>query len=50
MTKLAGVAIAQGTFQELREALLADIDPETASPTGRALEPPRNTIELFSSE
>ena len=50
MTKLAGVAIAQGTFQELREALLADIDPETASLIGRELERQRNTIELIASE
>src|SRR5215216_1186469 len=50
MTKLAGVAIAQGTFQELREALLADIDPETASLIGGELERQRNTIELIASE
>jgi glycine hydroxymethyltransferase len=50
MTKLAGVAIAQGTFQGLREALLADIDPETASLIGRELERQRNTIELIASE
>jgi glycine hydroxymethyltransferase len=50
VTKLAGVAIAQGTFQELREAFLADIDPETASLIGRELERQRNTIELIASE
>src|ERR671918_2248010 len=50
MTKLAGVAIAQGTFQELREALLADIDPETATLIGRELERQRGQIELIASE
>jgi glycine hydroxymethyltransferase len=44
------VAIAQGTFQELREALLADIDPETAALISRELERQRSQIELIASE
>jgi glycine hydroxymethyltransferase len=47
---VALVAIAQGTFQELREALLADIDPEIASLIGRELERQRGQIELIASE
>ena len=47
---MAFVAIAQETFQELREALLADIDPETAELVGRELERQRGQIELIASE
>ncbi len=44
------MAVAQETFQELRQALLADLDPEVAALLGRELERQRGQIELIASE
>jgi glycine hydroxymethyltransferase len=44
------VAVAQGTFQELRHAGLAEIDPEIAALIERELERQRSQIELIASE
>jgi glycine hydroxymethyltransferase len=44
------VAVAQQTFQELRQAGLADIDPEIAALIERELERQRGQIELIASE
>jgi glycine hydroxymethyltransferase len=44
------MAIAQQTFDELRTAGLADIDPEIAELLGRELERQRGQIELIASE
>jgi glycine hydroxymethyltransferase len=44
------VAVAQQTFQELREALLADVDRDVAELLGRELERQRGQIELIASE
>jgi glycine hydroxymethyltransferase len=44
------VAVAQGTFQELRQAGLAEIDPEIAALIERELERQRSQIELIASE
>jgi glycine hydroxymethyltransferase len=44
------VAVAQQTFQELRQAGLAEIDPEIAALIERELERQRAQIELIASE
>jgi len=44
------VAIAQQTFQQLKTAGLAEIDPEIAELIGQELERQRNQIELIASE
>jgi glycine hydroxymethyltransferase len=44
------VAVAQQTFHELRQAGLAEIDPEIASLIERELERQRGQIELIASE
>jgi glycine hydroxymethyltransferase len=44
------VAVAQQTFQELRQAGLADIDPDIAAIIERELERQRGQIELIASE
>jgi glycine hydroxymethyltransferase len=44
------VAVAQQTFQELRQAGLAEIDPDIAALIERELERQRGQIELIASE
>jgi glycine hydroxymethyltransferase len=44
------VAVAHGTFEELRQASLADLDPDIAALIGRELERQRGQIELIASE
>src|SRR5207244_2336220 len=44
------MAVAEQTFQHLRTAGLADVDPEIAELLGRELERERNQIELIASE
>ena len=44
------MAVAQQTFEELRTAGLADVDPEIAALLGRELERQRGQIELIASE
>src|SRR6476659_2994352 len=44
------MAIAQETFEQLRTAGLADVDPEIAEALGRELERQRGQIELIASE
>jgi len=47
---MAGMAVAQETFEHLRTAGLAEIDPEIAELLGRELERQRGQIELIASE
>jgi glycine hydroxymethyltransferase len=49
-TKGAAVAIAQETFEQLRTAGLAEIDPDIAGTLERELERQRGQIELIASE
>ena len=44
------MAVAQETFRDLRQAALADIDPDIASLIERELERQRGQIELIASE
>ncbi len=44
------MAVAQRTFEELRQASLADLDPDVADLIGRELERQRDQIELIASE
>jgi len=44
------VAVAQQTFEQLRTAALAEIDPEIADLLGRELDRQRGQIELIASE
>jgi glycine hydroxymethyltransferase len=44
------VAVAQETFERLREASLADLDPDVAALIGKELERQRGQIELIASE
>src|SRR5256884_4786887 len=44
------MAIAQETFEHLRTAGLAEVDPEIADLLGRELERQRNQVELIASE
>jgi glycine hydroxymethyltransferase len=44
------VAVAQQTFEQLKTAGLADVDPEIAELLGQELERQRNQIELIASE
>ena len=44
------MAVVQQTFEELRMAGLADVDPEIAALLGRELERQRGQIELIASE
>src|SRR6202007_1175045 len=44
------MAVAQETFEELRNATLADVDPQIAQLLGRELERQRGQIELIASE
>jgi glycine hydroxymethyltransferase len=44
------VAVAQQTFEELRTAGLADVDPQIAELLGRELDRQRGQIELIASE
>ncbi len=44
------MAVAQATFDQLRTAGLADVDPEIASLLGREAERQRAQIELIASE
>ena len=44
------MAVAQQTFDELRTAGLADVDPQIADLLGRELERQRGQIELIASE
>ena len=44
------MAVAQETFEQLRQAPLADLDPDVASLLGRELERQRGQIELIASE
>jgi glycine hydroxymethyltransferase len=44
------MAVVQQTFEELRVAGLADVDPEIAALLGRELERQRGQIELIASE
>jgi glycine hydroxymethyltransferase len=44
------VAVAQQTFEELRSATLAEVDPQIADLLGRELDRQRGQIELIASE
>jgi glycine hydroxymethyltransferase len=44
------MAVAERTFEELRQAALADVDPDVAELIGRELERQRSQIELIASE
>src|SRR5918997_714424 len=44
------MAVAHGTFEELRQASLAELDPDIAALIGRELERQRGQIELIASE
>jgi glycine hydroxymethyltransferase len=44
------MAVSEQTFQELREATLAEIDPDVVELIGRELERQRGQIELIASE
>src|ERR671939_1358986 len=44
------MAVAQQSFQRLREAGLAEVDPEIADLLGRELDRQRGQIELIASE
>ena len=44
------MAVAQQTFEQLKTAGLAEIDPEIAELSGRELERQRGQIELIASE
>src|SRR3954454_22344608 len=44
------MAVAQETLDQLRNAGLADVDPEIAELLGKELERQRNQIELIASE
>jgi glycine hydroxymethyltransferase len=44
------MAVAERTLEELRQAALADIDPDVADLIGRELERQRGQIELIASE
>jgi glycine hydroxymethyltransferase len=44
------MAVSEQTFQELRDAKLADLDPEVVELIGRELERQRGVIELIASE
>jgi glycine hydroxymethyltransferase len=44
------VAVAQQSFEQLRTAALADVDPQIADLLGRELERQRGQIELIASE
>jgi glycine hydroxymethyltransferase len=44
------MAVAERTLEELRQAALADIDPDVAGLIGRELERQRGQIELIASE
>jgi glycine hydroxymethyltransferase len=44
------MAVAERTFEELRQAALADVDPEVARLIGKELERQRGQIELIASE
>ena len=44
------MAVAEGTLEELRQAALAEIDPDVAGLIGRELERQRGQIELIASE
>ncbi|MGH2995533.1 MAG: serine hydroxymethyltransferase [Gaiellaceae bacterium] len=44
------MAVAERTFEELRQAALADIDPDVAELIARELERQRGQIELIASE
>src|SRR6202007_1669038 len=44
------MAVAQETFEELRNATLADVDPQIAQLLGREAERQRGQIELIASE
>ena len=44
------MAVAQQTFEELRQGSLADLDPDVAALIGRELERQRDQIELIASE
>jgi glycine hydroxymethyltransferase len=44
------MAVAESTLEELRQAALADVDPEIAELIGRELERQRGQIELIASE
>jgi len=44
------VAVAQQTFERLRDASLAELDPDVAALLGRELERQRGQIELIASE
>jgi glycine hydroxymethyltransferase len=44
------VAVAQQTFEQLRTAGLADVDPEIAGLLGKELERQRGQVELIASE
>jgi glycine hydroxymethyltransferase len=47
---MARVAVAQLTFEQLRSASLAELDPEIAALLGQELERQRGQIELIASE
>src|SRR5260370_41689305 len=47
---MTSMAIAQETFEHLRTAGLAEIDPQIADALGRELERQRGQIELIASE
>ena len=44
------MAVAQETFERLKQAALADVDPEIAELVGRELDRQRGQIELIASE
>ena len=44
------MAVAQQTFEQLRAAGLADVDPQIAELLGQELERQRGQIELIASE
>ena len=44
------MAVAQETLEQLRNAGLAELDPEIAALLGRELERQRGQIELIASE
>jgi glycine hydroxymethyltransferase len=47
---MRAMAVAEQTLQQLRSAVLADVDPEIAELIGRELERQRGQIELIASE
>src|SRR3989475_1711736 len=49
-SKVTAMAVAEGTFEQLAEASLAEIDPDIAALIERELDRQRGQIELIASE